>query len=100
MQRWPDKLALSRSQDLRPEAPPPQEPAATDESARIAQRSLSRAESRVAQLASQGYTNREISSRLYITMSTVEQHLTRIYRKLGIDRRDKLDAFFVGRNSP
>ncbi|MEU4243745.1 helix-turn-helix transcriptional regulator [Actinoplanes sp. NPDC026619] len=51
---------------------------------------LSRAEGKVARLASQGYTNREISGMLYITRSTVEQHLTRVYRKLGIDRRDEL----------
>ncbi|MET3425250.1 DNA-binding CsgD family transcriptional regulator [Actinoplanes tereljensis] len=53
---------------------------------------LSRAEGKVARLASQGYTNREISGLLYITRSTVEQHLTRIYRKLGIDCRDELGS--------
>lgn len=48
---------------------------------------LSDAENRVAQLAAQGCTNREISARLFITVSTVEQHLTRIYRKLNVTRR-------------
>ncbi|MFD0689619.1 helix-turn-helix transcriptional regulator [Actinomadura fibrosa] len=47
---------------------------------------LSRAERRVAALAAAGYTNREISEKLYITVSTVEQHLTRVYRKLNVKR--------------
>ncbi|WP_043617886.1 helix-turn-helix transcriptional regulator [Nonomuraea candida] len=48
---------------------------------------LSDAERRVAALAAAGYANREIAARLYITLSTVEQHLTRTYRKLNISRR-------------
>ncbi|MEV0387463.1 AAA family ATPase [Nonomuraea sp. NPDC050643] len=51
---------------------------------------LSYAEQRVAVLAAQGYTNRQISARLHITVSTVEQHLTRIYRKLGVKDRKNL----------
>jgi DNA-binding NarL/FixJ family response regulator len=39
-----------------------------------------------------GYTNREIAAKLYITPSTVEQHLTRVYRKLDIKRRKDLPA--------
>ncbi|MFJ4830590.1 AAA family ATPase [Streptomyces sp. NPDC088747] len=51
---------------------------------------LSSSEQRVAALAAHGYTNREISLRLYITVSTVEQHLTKVYRKLKITRRQDL----------
>ncbi|MFI8831519.1 AAA family ATPase [Streptomyces afghaniensis] len=51
---------------------------------------LSRAEHRVAQLAREGLTNREISEQLGVTPSTVEQHLTRIYRKLGVRGRAEL----------
>ncbi|GAB2480682.1 helix-turn-helix transcriptional regulator [Streptosporangium sandarakinum] len=51
---------------------------------------LSDAERRVAALAAAGYTNREIAAKLYITISTVEQHLTRTYRKLNISRRADL----------
>ncbi|WP_436764122.1 helix-turn-helix transcriptional regulator [Streptosporangium sp. V21-05] len=54
---------------------------------------LSDAERRVATLASQGYTNRQISGKLYVTVSTVEQHLTHIYRKLGVSRRGDLPTF-------
>lgn len=51
---------------------------------------LSDAENRVATLASLGYTNRQIADKLYVTISTVEQHLTRTYRKLGITRRSDI----------
>ena len=51
---------------------------------------LSDAERRVAILAASGYTNSQISSMLYITVSTVEQHLTRVYRKLGVSGRENL----------
>lgn len=51
---------------------------------------LSEAERRVAELAARGHTNRQISRKLYITVSTVEQHLTRVYRKLNVTRRANL----------
>lgn len=51
---------------------------------------LSDAEQRVADLVGLGHTNREIAKRLFITVSTVEQHLTRAYRKLGVVRREDL----------
>lgn len=51
---------------------------------------LSDAEQRVATLAAYGYTNGQIAHRLYITVSTVEQHLTRVYRKLGVTSRAEL----------
>ncbi|MFF9813072.1 ATP-binding protein [Streptomyces sp. NPDC014006] len=51
---------------------------------------LSEAELRVAALAAEGHTNREIARRLFITVSTVEQHMTRILRKLNLSRRDEL----------
>lgn len=53
---------------------------------------LSDAERRVAVLAGSGYTNKEIAQRLYITVSTVEQHLTSVYRKLSVRRRTELPA--------
>lgn len=51
---------------------------------------LSSSEQRVATLAAQGLTNREISAKLYLTVSTVEQHLTKVYRKLHISGRGDL----------
>ena len=55
-------------------------------------RRLSSAEWRVAQLAARGSTNEQIARKLFITVSTVEQHLTSSYRKLGICRRTQLTA--------
>ncbi|RKT55630.1 ATP-binding protein [Saccharothrix australiensis] len=55
-------------------------------------RALSEAERRVGGLATLGYSNRDIARKLYITVSTVEQHLTRVYRKLGVHRRSELPA--------
>jgi DNA-binding CsgD family transcriptional regulator len=56
---------------------------------------LSEAELRVAQLAALGQTNRQIGGSLFITVSTVEQHLTRVYRKLGIRGRSELPSQLI-----
>ncbi|MFF7558180.1 helix-turn-helix transcriptional regulator [Streptomyces olivaceus] len=53
---------------------------------------LSDAERRVARAAARGLTNREIAGKLYLTTSTVEQHLTRVYRKLGVSSRVQLQS--------
>ncbi|WP_433663189.1 helix-turn-helix transcriptional regulator [Nocardia sp. CA-128927] len=58
---------------------------------------LSPAERRVAELAAHGNRNRDIAAALDITTSTVEQHLTRVYRKLEIARRTEL-TFVLGAN--
>lgn len=55
---------------------------------------LSPAERRVAELAAHGKRNRDIAAALDITTSTVEQHLTRVYRKLEIARRTELTFVF------
>ncbi|WP_210594402.1 LuxR family transcriptional regulator [Streptomyces sp. GESEQ-35] len=55
-----------------------------------AESKLSESERRVAALAAFGHTNREIAAQLHVTVSTVEQHLTRVYRKLNIARRQDL----------
>jgi DNA-binding CsgD family transcriptional regulator len=51
---------------------------------------LSASERQVVTLAAAGHSNREIAQKLYITVSTVEQHLTRAYRKLGVRGRADL----------
>ncbi|WBP90013.1 helix-turn-helix transcriptional regulator [Kitasatospora cathayae] len=51
---------------------------------------LSPSEQRVALLAARGETNQRIARALSITVSTVEQHLTRIYRKLRVNGRGDL----------
>ncbi|WP_446037812.1 helix-turn-helix domain-containing protein, partial [Streptomyces sp. SID1143] len=45
------------------------------------------AEQAVARLAADGATNRAIADTLYLSVRTVEYHLTSVYRKLGIDGR-------------
>lgn len=62
----------------------------SDQADGTAAAALSDSERRVAGLAVRGYSNREIGARLFITPSTVEQHLTRVYRKLGVRRRRDL----------
>ena len=52
--------------------------------------SLTASERRVAELASQGLTNREIAQTLFVTARTVEGHLTSVFRKLRLDSRDEL----------
>jgi DNA-binding CsgD family transcriptional regulator len=54
--------------------------------------SLTASERRVAELASQGLTNREIAQTLFVTARTVEGHLTTVFRKLMLDSRDELPA--------
>jgi DNA-binding CsgD family transcriptional regulator len=48
---------------------------------------LTETEQRVAGLAAQGRSNREIAAELFMGVSTVEAHLSRVYRKLGIRSR-------------
>ncbi|MGC0367687.1 DNA-binding CsgD family transcriptional regulator [Rhodococcus sp. 27YEA15] len=59
---------------------------------------LSAAERRVVMFAVAGRTNREIAAELYITVSTVEQHLTRVYRKWQVKGRGDL-ALHLGANA-
>ncbi|WP_262384648.1 LuxR family transcriptional regulator [Actinoplanes teichomyceticus] len=51
---------------------------------------LTARETHVAALAGRGYTNQEIAAQLLITPSTVEQHLTRVFRKLKVKGRQQL----------
>jgi len=51
---------------------------------------LTASERRVADLAAEGQTNRDIAQTLYVTPKTVEVHLTNTYRKLGIGSRHEL----------
>jgi DNA-binding CsgD family transcriptional regulator len=51
---------------------------------------LTPSELRVATLAAEGRTNREIAQTLFVTVRTVEMHLSSSYRKLGIAGRPDL----------
>ncbi len=52
--------------------------------------SLTASERRVAELAGEGLTNREIAQTLFVTARTVEGHLTSVFRKLQLDSRAEL----------
>lgn len=51
---------------------------------------LSLREREIAELAADGATNGDIAARLHVTVKTVEAHLSRIYRKLGVRSRAML----------
>ena len=68
----------------------------TDELKRISGRrpsgELTEAELRVATLAATGSRNKEIATTLVIEVGTVEAHLSRVYRKLGVRSRAELSG--------
>ena len=53
---------------------------------------LTASELRVAQLAAQGLTNRQIAQALFITMRTVSAHLGQVYSKLDVRDRAQLPS--------
>ena len=59
--------------------------------------SLTASERRVAELASQGLSNREVAQTLFVTARTVEGHLTSVFRKLQVGSREELPAALAGR---
>jgi DNA-binding CsgD family transcriptional regulator len=54
--------------------------------------SLTAGEDRVALLAAQGLTNREIAQRQFETVKAIQSHLRTIFRKLDVASREELPA--------
>ena len=51
---------------------------------------LTETELQVARLAAAGHANKEIAAALFMSVHTVEAHLSRVYRKLGVRSRTHL----------
>jgi DNA-binding CsgD family transcriptional regulator len=90
----PERARLDLAGPQRTPAPRPAE------HVRSALDRLSEAELRVAELAAAGHTNRQIADQLFVTVSTVEQHLTKTYRKLRVSRRTQLSSALSAGLSP
>ena len=83
---WADRA----DQELRATGEPGWRPASRP------QERLSVQESRIAELAAQGLSNREIGQRLFLSHRTVSSHLYRIFPKLGITSRNQLARALAG----
>jgi DNA-binding NarL/FixJ family response regulator len=54
-------------------------------------------EFQIARAVAEGQSNVEVAATLFVSRKTVETHLTRVYRKLGVRSRTELAAEFTRR---
>lgn len=57
---------------------------------------LTATEEQIVTLASEGLTNKQIGEKLYLSPRTVQWHLSRAFRKLGLRSRTELAARWSG----
>jgi DNA-binding CsgD family transcriptional regulator len=57
---------------------------------------LTKREREIALLASEGLTSREIAEQLFVSVRTIDNHLARVYDKLGVSGRDDLAGALGG----
>jgi DNA-binding CsgD family transcriptional regulator len=74
---------------------------ARDEMSRVPVRKaaadLTPTEEKIARLAAEGFTNREVAERAFVSAKTVEANLARVYDKLGVRSRAQLGRVMAGR---
>ena len=61
---------------------------------------LTPSERRIAAMAAEGMTNPQIAQTLFLSLRTIEMHLSNAYRKLGISSRADLGDVFAGGSGP
>jgi len=72
----------------------------------LIQKGLSNREAEVAELVTQGLSNKEVANQLFVTEKTVKFHLTNIYKKMSVKSRAQLIVWclphmsFVERTEP
>jgi DNA-binding NarL/FixJ family response regulator len=57
---------------------------------------LTAQEARIARMARDGASNREIATQLFLSHKTVQYHLHKVYAKLGISNRTQLHRVLPG----
>ncbi|MEV6343610.1 LuxR family transcriptional regulator [Actinoplanes sp. NPDC051851] len=85
-------LAIFLAADARPWAEETERALARTEGTIAPEQGLTSTELRIAGMVRDGASNREIASRLYLSVKTVEATLTRVYRKLGVRSRTQLSS--------
>jgi DNA-binding CsgD family transcriptional regulator len=63
--------------------------------ATIVEAGLTATERKIVELVAQGRRNTEVADALGVSVKTVEYHLTRVYRKLGVRSRTDLALLVV-----
>jgi len=58
---------------------------------------LTPTEEKIARLAAEGLTNREVAERAFVSAKTVEANLSRVYDKLGVRSRAQLGRVMAAR---
>ncbi len=61
---------------------------------------LTPSERRIAVMAAEGLANRDIAQALFVTLRTVEMHLSNAFRKLGVSSRTQLAAALAETDAP
>lgn len=86
----PLSAALAVAKGEAPAVPP-----ADDAAAGIEVKPLTRREEEVADLVAEGFANREIAERLFLSKRTVDSHLEHIFTKLGFSSRTQLASWVL-----